>query len=141
MQAAALVGHGVLVPGSGLMMQDGLAAGGFELSEPADSVHVTIKDKDGRVVRTLDLKELDAGITVFEWDGKADDGTPAANGEYTISVEAVRGDAAVSATTLQVGVVSSVLRGIQGALLTVGGLGEFRLDEIRQILSDTKKTT
>ncbi|MCK7498302.1 MAG: hypothetical protein MZW92_52395 [Comamonadaceae bacterium] len=47
-QAAALVGHGVLVPGSGLRLDQGVALGGIELAEPADRVRVSIKDSNGR---------------------------------------------------------------------------------------------
>ena len=134
LQAAALVGHGVMVPGNGLILQEGVAMGGVELTDAADRVRVTIKDGDGLAVRTLDMGELDAGSHVFQWDGKADGGTPAADGVYTVSVEAVRGDTALTASALQMGVVSGVARTAQGAQLNVGTLGAFKLSDIRQII-------
>lgn len=134
LQAAALVGHGVLVPGSGLSLQGGVALGGVELADPADRVRVTIKDGNGLAVRTLDLGGMDAGSHVFQWDGKADSGTPAADGAYTISVEAVRGDTVLASSALQMGVVSSVARTAQGAQLNVGTLGAYKLSDIKQII-------
>ncbi|MDP2107925.1 MAG: flagellar hook capping FlgD N-terminal domain-containing protein, partial [Rhodocyclaceae bacterium] len=55
MQAAALVGRGVLVPGSALQLVEGAAVGALELAGPADEVTVTIKDANGLVQRTLNL--------------------------------------------------------------------------------------
>lgn len=134
LQAAALVGHGVMVPGSGLTLQEGVALGGVELADSADRVRVTIKDGNGLAVRTLDLGDLDAGSHLFQWDGKADSGTAAADGAYTIFVEAVRGDTVLTAHALQMGVVSSVARTAQGAQLNVGTLGAFKLSDIKQII-------
>jgi flagellar basal-body rod modification protein FlgD len=134
LQAAALVGHGVMVPGSGLTLQDGTALGGMELTDAADRVRVTIKDGNGLAVRTLDLGAMEAGGHLFQWDGKADSGTAAVDGAYTISVEAVRGDTALTASALQMGVVSSVSRTSQGAQLNVGTLGAFKLGDIKQII-------
>lgn len=134
MQAAALVGHGVLVPGSGLALQGGAAIGGVELAEPADRVTVSIKDGSGLVVKTLELGALDAGSRGFSWDGTADSGAQAADGSYTMTIKAVRGDSSVSAKPLQLGMVSSVSRTSQGVSLNVGSLGSFNMSDVRQIL-------
>jgi flagellar basal-body rod modification protein FlgD len=133
-QAADLVGRGVLVPGSGLRMVEGKAVGGVELAEPADQVKVTVLDANGLALRTLNLGPQDAGTVSFRWDGKTDSGTQAVDGAYRIAVEALRGDAKVSATALELGVVSSVTRTSQGASLNLGTLGAFKLADIRQII-------
>lgn len=134
MQAAALVGHGVLVPGSGLALYDGMAVGGIELDGPADRVSVTIKDANGLAVRTLDLGALEAGSRAFSWDGKTDAGAPAADGAYTMAVAAQRGNDKVAARPLELGMVSSVVRTSDGASLNVGALGVFKMSDVRQIL-------
>ena len=133
-QAAALVGHGVLVPGSGLRLDQGVALGGIELAEPADRVRVSIKDSNGLAVRTLDLGAREAGSHILRWDGKDDGGAQAADGAYSIAIEAIRGDAKVAATALELGVVSSIVRAGQSISLNVGTLGAFKLDDIRQII-------
>ncbi|BBO21424.1 MAG: flagellar hook assembly protein FlgD [Burkholderiales bacterium] len=134
MQAAALVGHGVLVPGSGLALSAGMGIGGIELDGPADRVSVTIKDANGLAVRTLDLGALGAGSRAFSWDGKTDAGAPAADGAYTMAVAAQRGNDKVAARPLELGMVSSVVRTSDGASLNVGALGVFKMSDVRQIL-------
>jgi flagellar basal-body rod modification protein FlgD len=134
MQAAALVGHGVLVPGSGLALSGGMAIGGIELAEPADRVTMTIKDASGIAVRTLELGSREAGSHGFAWDGKTDGGAQAADGAYTISVNAKRGDTQVGAKALELGMVSSVARMNDGISLNVGALGAFKMSDVRQIL-------
>ena len=52
-QAAALVGKGVMVGGSSLTLAGSKAYGGFELASAADKVTVTIKDSNGLEVRKL----------------------------------------------------------------------------------------
>ena len=134
MQAAALVGHGVLVPGSGLTLQEGISIGGLELSDPADRVTVNIKDAHGITVKALDLGSKVAGSYNFSWDGTAENGAKAADGRYSVTIDAVRGDTKVNATALELGVVSSVARSANGVSLNVGALGVVGLDDVKQIL-------
>ncbi len=134
MQAASLVGHGVLVPGSGLTLAGGMAIGGIELDEPADRVTVTIKDANGIAVKTLELGGLEAGSRGIGWDGMTDGGVQAADGAYTIAVSAQRGDAKVTARTLELGMVSSVARTGDGVSLNLGALGNFSMSDVREIL-------
>ncbi len=134
LQAAALVGHGVLVPGSGFVLSDGMAIGGVDLGGAADSVTVTIKDSAGLVVKTVDLGAHDAGSISFSWDGTTDSGAKAANGAYSISVSARQGGQDVAAKALELGVVSSVARTSQGVSLNLGALGMFKMSDVIQIL-------
>lgn len=132
--AAALVGHGVLVPGSGLSLQQGVAVGGVDLSGPADAVTATIKDANGLTVRTLQLGAMTAGAHSFNWDGNAENGTPAADGAYTVSLAAKQGQDAVTANALQVGMVASVMNSSQGVSLNVGSLGTFKMSDVKEII-------
>jgi len=136
MQAAALVGHGVLVPGTGLAFKaaDGKAFGGVELTAPADKVTVNINDANGITVRTLDLGGLETGSHPFQWDGKTTSGAQVADGPYTFSVSAVRGSATVDSKALQLGMVNSIMSSSQGIGLNVGSLGVFKMADVREIL-------
>jgi len=134
LQAATLVGHGVLVPGASLQMQGGAAVGGVELAEPADRVTVSIKDSTGATMKTIELGGLNAGSRGFTWDGSTDSGASAADGRYSISIKAARGDTAVAAKPLELGIVSSVASNSQGASLNVGALGMFKMSDVREIL-------
>jgi flagellar basal-body rod modification protein FlgD len=134
MQAAALVGHGVLIAGSALQLGQAGALGGVDLATPADQAKVAIKDANGLVVRTLDLGSLDAGTHNFTWDGTTDSGAAAATGAYTFAITALRGGNPVTASALQLGVVSSVTRTTTGFNLDLGALGQFGMADLKQIL-------
>ncbi len=134
LQAAALVGRMVLVPGSSIAMSGGATSyAGFDLSGAADKVTVTIKNSSGVAVRTLNLGSADAGSNMFSWDGKTDNGTTAADGAYTFTVAAVQGSNNVSATALGVGKVSSVVRSGTGFNLDVGSLGTAAFSDVREV--------
>jgi len=134
LQAAQLVGRGVLVPGRGLVLTDEGALGGFKLDSAADAVNVTITDANGIEIFKTDLGGHEAGTHTFQWDGTATDGTPAAAGTYVVNVAATMGDSKVSSTALELGQVSSIIRGPKSVDVQVGSLGIFQLNEIQQIL-------
>jgi len=133
-QAAALVGKGVMVGGSSLTLTGSKAYGGFELASAADKVTVTIKDSNGLEVRKLELGDAEAGISNFAWDGLTSSGAQAVDGKYTMSVSATRGDTDLKPTALQLSTVNSVLRTSSGTVsLDVGG-SLVSLADIKQIL-------
>lgn len=133
MQAAALVGHQVMVVGSGLKLGDSGAAGGVELKTAADHVVLTIKDSNGLVMQTMDLGNLEAGTHNFVWDGKTDSGAQAVNGAYSVSVAAKRGTEKVEASTLELAGVLSINRSSLGVTLDLGQLGLAKMNDIKQI--------
>lgn len=131
---ANLVGHAVLVPGSGLQLASGAAANGIELAGSADQVNVTIKDANGLTVKTLSLGAQAAGVHNFTWDGTTDDGRKAVDGTYTISVKATRGGETVSATALGFATVRSLVRSGADFMLDLGTSGLATMDDVKQIL-------
>ncbi|MBS0510641.1 MAG: flagellar hook assembly protein FlgD [Proteobacteria bacterium] len=134
MQAAALVGHGVLVEGRGLALTSAGAVGGFEVDADADKVVLSVKDATGREVKQMSFADVAAGSHNFTWDGTTQDGSRAADGLYTIGVTATKDGKDVTGRTLQFGDVSSVIRGAGGTDFQVGSLGIFKFDDIKQIL-------
>jgi flagellar basal-body rod modification protein FlgD len=134
MQAAALVNHGVLVPGSSMALGESGGIGGFELASGVDETTVTIKDSNGLVVRTLNLGALGAGIHPFVWDGKSDSGAQAATGNYSFAVSAKRGGETTAASALAYGLVQAVTRNGSGLTLEVGALGAFGMSDVKQII-------
>ena len=133
LQAAALVGHQVMIAGNGMNLTDAGAVGGVELAANADQVTVTIKDANGIVMNTVNLGRLDAGVHNFVWDGKTDAGVQAVNGTYSISVAATQGADKVGATALQLAGVQNINRSSQGVSLNLGALGLVTLNDIKQI--------
>lgn len=134
LQAANMIGHGVLVPGSGLALSGGKSVYGVELSGPADKVQVTISDGAGNPVRTVELGPQQPGALALAWDGSLATGGSAPDGKYQVSVSAVRGGQPVKAQPLAFGEVMSVSTGSGGAKLNLGGLPPAALSDVRQIL-------
>ncbi|MDP2808780.1 MAG: flagellar hook assembly protein FlgD [Rhodocyclaceae bacterium] len=133
LQAAALVGRSVLVPGAALTLAQGLALGGVELAGPADEAVVTVKDANGLAVKTMNLGALEAGVHGFAWDGLTDGGAQAAEGSYTVGVSAKQGQNDVTASALTLGTVGSIARSGQGVSLDLGGIGIFTMNDVKQI--------
>lgn len=133
MQAAALVGHQVMVAGGGLKLTDSGAAGGVELSAAADQVVLSIKDSNGLLIRTIDLGALGAGAHNFAWDGTTDSGAQAVAGSYSLSAVARRGSEKVDASPLELAGVVSVNRSSQGVTLDLGPLGLAKMSDVKQI--------
>ncbi|GGX77963.1 basal-body rod modification protein FlgD [Litchfieldella qijiaojingensis] len=137
LQAAALIGQGVLVPGDRLLVgEEGTTPFGVELEKAADEVVVTIRDGAGQVVRSFDVGPVDAGVESFEWDGTLESGERAPEGAYQVSVEASAGDEPVVAAALNYAQVRGVSTASDGSpRLDLGGVSEqASLADIRQIL-------
>ncbi|MFC3285168.1 flagellar hook assembly protein FlgD [Litchfieldella rifensis] len=138
LQATALIGQGVLVPGDRLLVgEEGTTPFGVELAKPADNLAVTIRDGAGQVVRRFDLGAIDAGVESFEWDGTLESGERAPEGAYYVSIAASAGGESVKATALNYAMVRGISTDGNGSpLLDLGGVSEQAgLADVRQILS------
>jgi flagellar basal-body rod modification protein FlgD len=134
LQAANLIGHGVLVPGSTVQMSGSGMAGAVQVPASGD-VTVTIKDSSGALVGTLDLGVQSAGTVPFSWDGKDASGNELPSGNYTISAQVGSGSTAQAATTDVAAVVNSVSMSSSGALtLNLQGIGAVPFSSVVQII-------
>lgn len=132
-QGAALAGRTVMVSGNGIELSGGLAAGGFELATPADSVAITVYNAAGEAVRRDNLGATPAGIRGFAWDGLDNAGNPAPEGRYTFRVQTLTAGTAGEAQTLAVATVGGVSRGDNGLELDLGAIGTRALSDVRRI--------
>ena len=133
LQAANMIGHGVMAPGNTIGLKDGKAIFGIELPQNADGAELSIKDSSGFTVRKMSLGVLPSGINTMTWDGKTDSGATAANGAYSFSVNATSGERKLDVTSLSFGIVSSVTSTPQGAKLSVADVGDISISDVRQI--------
>jgi flagellar basal-body rod modification protein FlgD len=138
-QAASLIGHTVVAPGSSIVLATGSngvsqGIGGVELPSSADKVTVTIVDANNQPVRTIQMGKQDAGDQLFAWDGKTDAGTAAPAGIYTFSVAATAGGTDVKPVALAGGTVNSILMTSSGPQLSVPGLGNVNMSDVKEIL-------
>jgi len=134
LQAASMIGHQVLVPGSSTQLADGKSVLGVDLAEAADSLQVTVKDADGNTVHSMNLGPQSAGVLPLSWDGVTDSGATAPDGTYTFSVAATTAGQPVQATALAFGTLQSVSTGTSGISANVAGIGPVALSDLRQII-------
>ena len=66
----------------------------FELYFPDDvsTGKVNILDKNGKILRSMDIGETDAGVAKYTWDGKNDNGTTLDEGVYYIESKYTKTD-------------------------------------------------
>ncbi|MEG1051486.1 MAG: flagellar hook assembly protein FlgD [Janthinobacterium sp.] len=141
MQAANIIGHGVLTAGKNITLSKSAALLGVDLATPADSVKVIIYNSAGKEVHSIDLGPQDAGTLPLGWNGSTaeldKDGKNIVlpDGAYTFSVEATRGGAKLKdAAALMFGSVASVSTGASGVKLNVPGVGSITMADVKQIL-------
>lgn len=141
LQASSLIGHGVMIPGNKILAGTDSKTNtisttpfGVELQQAADKVTATISDKDGKVVRSIEIGGLSAGVHTFTWDGSANDGTNVPDGSYTVAINATNGGTQLVAQPLNFAMVSGVINGKDGLKLDLGTYGSTTLDAIRQII-------
>ncbi len=111
-QAVSLIGKGVAVPGDSLKLvsSNGVAhaEGAFWLDSAVDTATALIKNSNGVTVRSLQFTDLKAGLQNLSWDGLSDSGIAQDPGTYTVSVNALQGNDAIQAQSLEWGLVNSV---------------------------------
>lgn len=92
-QAANLIGKSVIASGNTLRVQDTrvLNQGSYILEGPAGQVKISIYDKDGILVKTLDKTAVEAGLNPINWDGLGLYGQTVSDGDYTFEVKAYDG--------------------------------------------------
>ena len=134
LQATAMIGHNVLIPGEALQLKEGFATGGVDLPADADKVVISIKDGSGQVVDSVDLGAKAAGVLGFQWDGVLANGSSAAPGTYVFSVSAMQGSNKIDASALTAGQVGSVSQGKTGVSLNVNGVGPVALSNVKQVM-------
>ena len=141
MQAANIIGHGVLTAGKDINLSKSAALLGVDLATAADSVKVVIFDTAGKEVHSIDLGAQEAGTLPLGWNGSTGDldaegkNIVLPDGAYTFAVEATRGGTVLKdATALMFGSVASVSTGANGVKLNVPGVGSITMADVKQIL-------
>jgi flagellar basal-body rod modification protein FlgD len=60
----------------------------FSLDAPSSEVTVRLLDREGKLVRTIDVGARNAGTHNIKWDGRASDHSPLLSGNYRMQVRA-----------------------------------------------------
>ncbi|NWC91659.1 MULTISPECIES: flagellar hook assembly protein FlgD [unclassified Pseudomonas] len=138
LQASSLVGRSVITQTDTAVVDTSKSmTGSVAVTAATGNVSVKITDKDGNVVRTIDMGAQSAGNSSFVWDGKNDAGEVAPAGTYTFNATTKNdaGDSVALATSLPA-TVTSVTLGTNGGemmLNLAGGMGSIKLSQIQTI--------
>ena len=89
MGAIGAIGKMASLGSNAVTLQDGLAQFEVYFQEEIKSGKLTIKDKDGNLVKTVSLDEQvgKSGVLAFQWDGYSDDGELLDDGYYSVKAE------------------------------------------------------
>ncbi|MGY2375425.1 flagellar hook assembly protein FlgD [Pseudomonas sp. SDO524_S393] len=138
LQASSLVGRSIVIQTDKAMVDTSKSmTGSVNVTSSTGNVTVKITDKDGNVVRTLEMGAQSAGNQSFIWDGKNDKGEVAPAGTYTFNATTKndKGDSVALATSLPATVTSVTLGKTGGDMLLnlAGGMGSVKLSQIQTI--------
>lgn len=138
MNATQMIGREVVVASdvSPLSEKTGLN-GSVVVPEKAASVTVNIKDKENKVVKTIDLPVSGTGVVDFHWDGLNANGEPMENAFYSISASANVNGKTEELPTAGYFKVNSVTmdRQTSNVVLNLEGLGGVGVSDIIKFLA------
>lgn len=137
LQATALVGRSVLVPGN-TNQYDGVNAvtGVIDEGQPASNVTMTVKDSRGAVVASYPIGDISGSETPFSWNGRDQSGNQMSPGNYTVAIEGLINNKRTALNTgMNVRVNSvSITDNMGGMKLNLANGTSVKSDTIKQIL-------
>ncbi|MDD2048756.1 flagellar hook assembly protein FlgD [Pseudomonas putida] len=136
LQASSLVGRSVIVQTDKAMVDTTKSfTGSVVVPQSLSNASVTITDKDGKVVKTIDMGEQKAGNSEFVWDGTNDAGEKVDPGTYTFAAKTTIEGKQLDMYTLLPATVSSVTLSQTGGemMLNLAGLGSIALSKVQTI--------
>ena len=126
-----LIGKNVTVEGNKVWLTDGVPSESVLAADGSATVVVEVTDDTGHVVATY-RKSIERGLNDITWDGKLDNGEPAGDGIYSVSVSPGEGSEDVAFTTLMTGPVEGLRYDNNMAVVIIGGV-EFYVSDIYKV--------
>lgn len=135
LQASAMVGRTVLVPGSSAPLSvDGDIKGIIDVPASTGTMNVSIFNGSGELVNRYEMGQQVAGSLPFLWDGTNSDGEQMPYDQYVIRAEAsIDGEVKQLSTLLSANVNSVSIGQTGGVTLNLSGMGSIPLEEVREI--------
>jgi len=138
MNQAALIGHSPAVAGNGIAFDgENQVMLGANAENPLKSVVATITDASGNVVNSVDLGNINAGMSNFIWNGQNADGSKVPAGMYYLNLSGTNAaDASENPTAYVASAVASVTKGANGdAILNLLDGRTIASSEVQQWIS------
>jgi flagellar basal-body rod modification protein FlgD len=125
LNSVSFIGKDVKADGYNISIDDGdVSTIYYGFGEPVTGIMMSIYDKDGAIIRSVELGSKEAGTYQYTWDGKDDDGNPQPDGTYGVGIlgEDINGDAVM---------VQTEISGTVDAVVNEGGTRYLRLKDGR----------
>jgi flagellar basal-body rod modification protein FlgD len=138
MNQAALIGHSPAVAGNAIAFDgENQVMLGANAENPLKSVIATITDASGNVVNSVDLGNINAGMSNFIWNGQNADGNTVPAGMYYLNLSGTNSaDASENPTAYVASAVASVTKGANGdAILNLLDGRTIASSEVQQWIS------
>jgi len=126
-----LIGKEATVEGDRLTMADGVATGNKLACDGPGSAVINVVNSAGEVVDTI-RTTVKQGLNDITWDGLLEDGSVAADGNYTLEVSVTNSEIDVNSITLITGPVDGLRYDNNVGVITVDG-EDYYVSEIYQI--------
>lgn len=135
LQASSLVGRSVIVQNDKALFDPKESLNGqVVVPQNITDGKVTIKDKDGNVVKTIQLGEQKKGTADFIWDGTNDKGEKVETGTYTFTATTtVDGKSQEMYTMLPAKVTSVSFQNGGEMMLNLAGIGKLGISKVQTI--------
>jgi flagellar basal-body rod modification protein FlgD len=138
MNQAALIGHSPAVAGNGIAFDgENQVMLGANAANPLKSVIATITDASGNTVNSVNLGNVNAGMSNFIWNGQNADGSTVPAGMYYLNLSGTNAaDASENPTAYVASAVASVTKGANGdAILNLLDGRTIASSEVQQWIS------
>ena len=138
MNQAALIGHSPAVAGNGIAFDgENQVMLGANAENPLKSVVATITDASGNAVNSVNLGNINAGMSNFIWNGQNADGATVPAGMYYLNLSGTNAaDASENPTAYVASAVASVTKGANGdAILNLLDGRTIASSEVQQWIS------
>ncbi len=134
--ALSYLGKDAIISANETYLANGSANWAYRLPEAATSMTVSVKDAQGRIIYETNAAARGSGEHLFSWDGTKTDGSTAADGVYTISIEAANaaGTAISPSVTVRETIMGVDFTGTTPVVITPSGTRE--LSAIRSVLGN-----
>lgn len=137
LQASAMVGRSVLIPGSEVTLTAGESMNaGVTLPASTSNLVIGVVDESGQLVRRFDLGPQSEGNLSFTWDGLDGNGVAVSPGDYYLVAQMDYDGESVALDTLVTSKVNSVVMGKsgQGIMLNLSNNDQVSLSDVVQIM-------